>query len=455
MPGTMITPNLSECFRSSDSDTIQVAISLAVENGSRTITIPRYNARCDRDEWRISVSIKVPDDFTLILDNCFMVMETGVYDNMITNSRSWDKETITKAEGEQRNITVIGKGNVILDGGKHNRLLEKTNRKYGLPTVWRNTLLYWLNVSNLHVENIRIQNQRYWSMTHMFCDHVKLKNLDFYAVPHVCNLDGINLRQGCHHFEIENITGRTGDDTVALTALSSLHENEWFVEGKSPDIHDVKIRNVKSDSYTCYMLRLLNHDGRKIYNIDVDTLMEASDYATWKRRNGGVVCIGSPLYFKIRQAYEGETSNIVMRNITSRSAIAVTLNHTVQDTLFSNVKVFGDGLVGFGTWTETAEAGKLHNVTIEHFLYSPIQQEIRLSKALTKDKYIGTVFDLDTLAGDLKLKDVHIDRVGTAFKCFGDIKIDAEDFSCNEAGRFALLGKKTVLTIDGEVKDDE
>src|SRR5574344_1171658 len=42
----------------------------------------------------------------------------------------------------------------------------------------------------------------------------------------VKNGDGIDLRAGCHHFRIWNITGNTSDDTVACTAL--FHSQKQF-----------------------------------------------------------------------------------------------------------------------------------------------------------------------------------------------------------------------------------
>lgn len=62
-------------------------------------------------------------------------------------------------------------------------------------------------------------------------------------------MDGIDLRMGCHDFEIENITGRTGDDTIALTAIAGVMETAAIVDGRSGDIRNVKIRNVLSDPF--------------------------------------------------------------------------------------------------------------------------------------------------------------------------------------------------------------
>ena len=75
-----ISCNQTELFAETDSGTIQNAIAAAVADGCRKVLIPRYNLRTDKTEWRIDKAIEIPSEMTLILDNCYMVQETGVYD---------------------------------------------------------------------------------------------------------------------------------------------------------------------------------------------------------------------------------------------------------------------------------------------------------------------------------------------------------------------------------------
>ena len=71
------------------------------------------------------------------------------------------------------------------------------------------------------------------------------------------NQDGVDNRNGCHDILITDITGRTGDDMVALTAIANDDEpylpggslctthvmpNDWSKRDR--DIHDIVIRNV-------------------------------------------------------------------------------------------------------------------------------------------------------------------------------------------------------------------
>ena len=440
----MITPNDPKLFGIDDAQTIQNAIDEAVRDGSRQVTIPRYNLRTDSTQWRIDRAIQIPSDFTVLLDNCYMVQETGIYDHMFTNSLSYSEEGKTLA-GEQHDITVLGLGNVILDGGEHNHLLEKTSGRYGLPRVWKNTMFYWVNVRNLRVENLFIQHQRWWAITHIFCRDAVYKNITFEAVPHVPNMDGIDLRIGCNNFRLENITGRTGDDVIAMTALKGAHEMSRYVEGKDTHIHDVKIRNVLGDPFIHFVVRILNHDGNEIFDIDLDTIFDTSDFTT-KKRPRCTVGIGAELYSKERKAQPGETRNIRARNLTSRGDHAVRIDNTLHDSVFTNVKTFGDNLIGVGTQKGT----QLHNVLFEDFYYGITQQEIFCSTALDPSRYIGSVVELPNCRGDIAFKNLHVDKVNTVVRTKGALNVTIDGYECScalktadvDGGKLILDGKE-------------
>ena len=147
-----ISCNEKELFSDSDSGTIQNAIAAAIEDGCRKVVIPRYNLRTDKTEWRIAKAIEVPSNMTIVLDNCYMVQETGVYDNMFRNSLAYTEHHTL--ETEQHDIAIIGEGNVCLSGGVHNGLLERTVGKHGFPkSAVVNQMLLWINVRNLRIEN--------------------------------------------------------------------------------------------------------------------------------------------------------------------------------------------------------------------------------------------------------------------------------------------------------------
>ncbi|MBR0466063.1 MAG: hypothetical protein IJJ40_01020 [Clostridia bacterium] len=435
-----------------DSETIQNAIEKAEKDGCRKIVIPRYNMRTDSTAWRIARTILIPSDFTVVLDNCYMVQETGVYANMFANSYAFDEDK-RDIKYEQKNIKILGVGNVVLDGGKHNRLREKTTRQFGLPSIWLNNMMFWLNVNGLHIENINIEHQRYWAINHVFTRNVTLKNIHFYAIPHVNNLDGIDLRVGCNNFKIENITGRTGDDVVALTSLWGYSEKHNVINGKDGDIHDVSIKNIKADPNRLYCLRLLNHDGNKIYNIDVDTIMDTSDYVS-KARSSSALGMGSPIYYKIRHMQEGELYNINVKNITTRSNNAVFFNWALENATISNLHVFGDGIDMFtpGKHNGPMSSCTFKNVKFEHLFYGANQNDMIGGKELSAEALKGTVFNFTDAKGEIEINDVHIDSVNRAFVVSGGVKVKVNGYKCNRAYKEFDISPDSEVIVDGEVK---
>jgi hypothetical protein len=141
---------------------------------------------------------------------------------------------------------------------------------------------------------------------------------DRYDEVLVKNADGIDLRQGCHDIVIENITGFTEDDTVALTGLYGRLEREFAVEGLSSDICDVVIRNVRSAAY-CTNVRLLNQGGVKLHDILIDGVYDTSADCPCLDVGRHTVRIGDTHMYGSRHATADETCRITVRNVYSRA----------------------------------------------------------------------------------------------------------------------------------------
>ncbi len=351
-----------------DAEQIQNAITEAKKSGTNRVVISRHNDRTGADIWNIDRTVFLPDDIELLIDNAHLRLADGVFCNMFANE-NLTKEISRTSAGEQKNITLRGIGNAILDGGTYNGLSEKNSLQDGRPHISVNTTLLFFNVSNLRVENLSVINQRWWGMTNIFVHDAVFRNIRFEAdlsridsdgvhhpdeVPktyneiYVKNADGIDLRIGCHDVLIENITGFTEDDTVALTALGGFERKlRLIVEGQSTDLHDVKIRNVASDSYMCAVVRLLNDEGNKLYNIDIDGVTHVYSGKHTKRPEF-VVRIGDMNYAK-KHSTLGDTHHISVKNVYSHGAYAVGLFKGLVDAELDNIVVADGGLYGFGS----------------------------------------------------------------------------------------------------------
>ena len=313
-------------FLSGGSEYISDKINEAVEDQSRTATVS--------GNWEIEEAIRLPSNFTLILENAHLRMADGVYGNMFVN-QNHGTEIGRTVEGTDRNITVLGRGTAILDGGPYNGLSERNHSRDGLPPIWKNNLLLFTNVDGFKVSGISCRNQRWWALNFVYCSNGYLGDIDFcandtaidengneyhglkrekYGEVLVKNADGIDLRQGCHHILIENITGFTEDDSVALTALNGRLEQTFSVDGLPSDICNVEIRNIRTSAY-CTNVRLLNQGDIKLHDITIDGVFDTSAESPYMDRGIYVVRIGDTRLYGTRHATEDETYNITVKNV--------------------------------------------------------------------------------------------------------------------------------------------
>ena len=323
--------NPNDFVAESDSRTIQMAVDDAIQSGSGKVVIPRLNQRNGKPFWEITEPILLPSNIHIVLDNCHLRLADGVFCNIFCNSNAYVNPSL-----EQENIVITGLGTAILDGGTHNGLTEKTSGKGGMPQIIHNTTLLFRNVRHFTIENLRVVNQRWWGMTFFYTSIGRISNITFSAQNNAPNQDGIDLRVGCSQITIENIDGQTGDDTVALTALSGGLETSFMVHGKDTDIHDITIRNIKSQITGGHnIVRLLNQDGNKIYNIIIDTVQDVSAGI----RPRSAVIIGDPGYVSVRRAAQWEMYSITVQNIQTRAECAVRIGGALSNACIKNIQL--------------------------------------------------------------------------------------------------------------------
>ncbi len=304
-----------------DSPVIQALIDNAKAAGQTQVTIPEVNPRDGSSVWVIGEAIELPSDMTIYINNCTLRLADGVYCNIFCNETAY-YETLTVAQ-EQQNIKIIGLGNAMLDGGNHNGLTEATSETNGLPHIIYNTLVFMRNVNNLEIRDLKTKDSRWWTFTNIFCRNGLITNIDFDCRNNVPNQDGVDLRIGCNNFTISNLTGDTGDDSVALTALLHNFDTKWMVEGKDTDIHDVQIYNINTRVMGGHhIVRLLMQDGNKIYNIDIENIHDATI------EEGGpsvaaAVKLGDTNYATVKQAVAGDMYNVSINHVITRAQMAI------------------------------------------------------------------------------------------------------------------------------------
>lgn len=344
----MISPNMFAQF-ADDAAMIQAAVDEAAKNGD-TVIIPQQNERTGMPLWDLPRSIKLYSGSNVVLDNACIRMADESLENFFVNS---EYTAPICEENRQYDIRITGIGNAILDGGVHNGIYEYSFAEYdengnflgnkkvrGLDGPQGNIGIRLINVEGVTIKNLHIRNPRYWSIACYYCKRGHIEDIFFETgAAHPC-LDGIDLRAGCSDFLIENIYGHTGDDTVALTTLRDLKDQNC---GYSMDIHDIIIRNIHSIlSSHCDMVRLLNQGGAKIYNVLIDGVFDLSGNGNEKRPLAAVR-IGDLNDYGMPRAEAGDTYNITVRNVNTRARFGLYIAKTLYDSLIENVTIYDDG----------------------------------------------------------------------------------------------------------------
>ena len=343
----------------SDSQRIQMAVNEAAANGCGKVLIPAYNKRTGTNLWEIGETIELPSHIYVEINHAHLRMKDGVFCQMFRNSNAFLEEGRTP-DGLQEDIIIQGVGRALLDGGTHNGLRERGPRLPGMPPIVHNLTIYMHHVRNFKIDGLTIRDQRWYGMGFAFAWEGVISNIRFEITDKSSrtsqthpwrNQDGVDLRLGCHDIQIQNLTGETCDDVVALTALSDPDLPNFETRSACPhlpcDIYNVSIRSITAFNNHCALVRLPCHNGKQIYNISIDNLIDTTPDDTPTEVENGIrtaccVNIGENDYYHndlSKRCSHGDMRNISVSNIFSSARCAVDLNCSVKDLIVRNVFV--------------------------------------------------------------------------------------------------------------------
>jgi hypothetical protein len=358
-----LTPN---GFEGTDVERINQAVRAAAGTGRRVV-IPRRNlaAEGERDVWLLDSAILVPSGTVLEFDNCRLKLSDRCRDNMIRSANCGLGVTDIQP---LHDVHIRGVGNVVLEGADHPRATGDSAKTLGERTYgtdagvkgesqtgdWRNIGILLAEVEGFSLRNLAIRDSHCWAISLERCAHGTLRDLDFAsseakvidgARQTILNQDGIDLRLGCHDILIENITGHTGDDLIALTAIPRADDVAGGLqstmvsscrdrgEGRD-DIRHVAIRSVRG---YCrgghHIVRLLNTPGVRLHDVLLDGLVDTSPPEV---RCKAAVKIGDTAYGG-GAAPLGDTSRIIVNNVISRAQHTVLIGGSLCDSIISNI----------------------------------------------------------------------------------------------------------------------
>lgn len=302
--------------------------------------------------WLRDSAVVLPSNTWLYLNDATIKLKDGVFDNIIRVEGVTvpsDPYAMSTAV-ESKNIRVFGKvgGKATLSGPDIPKTApHPVNGGNAVPWVgdfygWRTIGVYFINTKNYELDNFALVQATCWSISNEHgCDNFKIH--DIRLDNNVKNGDGVDLRIGCKNAEVYNITGITGDDTVALSALPKPEQRTYpestyiypmqlggYIDaGHGVNIENVAIYNIKAEG-DHNGVRLLASGGGKLKNISVDNVEDAGN--GW-RYSALLVSSGYGI-----EAVMGDMSNITVNGITSNnSGQALKLAGKIKDSAFNNI----------------------------------------------------------------------------------------------------------------------
>ena len=387
----------NDFLRETDSDTLEAAIANRGEDGVVVIAPRKAQTESDRTHWLLDRAILLPSNVTVVLQNCKLKLSDRCRDNFFRSANCG----LGIEENEPLcNIHIKGEGNAVLEGADHPRATGDGSKplrnpcpftvedicKYAdwVPAArrtpaeitfadrhdysfgtdagkagesqkgdWRGIGILLACVENFSISGITVRESHGWGISLEACAYGRVEQICFDArmnkmidgiLQNMENQDGVDLRNGCHDITISDITGETGDDVVALTAIAprgrylpggslcSTHvmHNDWT--RRDPDIYNITIRNVRAYSSLCYLVRLLPCECC-IRNVIIDGVTDTSPE--------GVICGG--LFLGEKDAVYGKNLPGDLRNITISNVIynnvkkAIRVDGYLQDSAITNV----------------------------------------------------------------------------------------------------------------------
>lgn len=390
------------------SDSERIAAALKAGAGDRIILEKRVSKNDpDRNWWLIDEAILLPSDTTLIIRDTKIKLSDKCRDNFIRSANCGLGVADIKPA---KNIRIIGEGNVLLEGADRPRSTgdaEKTIRRvcahrwdewnkyaYWLPESerknhkvtfwdihnnsygtdwnkqgesdhgdWRNIGILFAKVDNFEIKGLKMKDTHGWALSMEACTHGRIADIDFNMVmerfidgvwQNIENQDGIDIRNGCHFITIENITGVTGDDVIALTAIAppdgvpkkfrpsgslyTTHVMHNDFTKRDPNISHVIIRNVRAYSRLCALIRLLPA-GTMISNVIISDVIDTLPPHSVDPHNhwGPVLLLGDGGHYGKNK--EKSIRYLSVNNIigAERTKYVAQISGYVSDACFSNI----------------------------------------------------------------------------------------------------------------------
>lgn len=379
-----VTPNQFE--GATQHYRIQAALDFLARRGSEgvlelgvdTISTPPTS------KWIISSALLVHDNLTISLKASTLKLADGVFDNIIRNKGiifdPANPNGVALELNENRNIKIIGTGlgECFIEGPDVPYTApHPINGGSAIPWVgdffgWRTIGILLANCKNYELTGFTMRKTTCWGISQeRGCDGLHIHDIGFDTT--VKNGDGIDFRMGCSNGLVENISGSTSDDTVAMTALlnwqTSYPSGNYIwplqVSGDAShplgdNIENITVRNIKSSSLA-NQVRLLITNGAKMSDITVSDVEDSGVVAVTQ------VIVQTGAYGTPSQL--GDMTNITVNGIVSNySNLPLNVDIPIKDSQFNFIR-------------QKKAGGQVYKLNTDHPSYQVVNTTVTNAKA--------------------------------------------------------------------------
>lgn len=271
-----------------------------LELGVDTLSDPQIST------WLIDSALLLGDNCWLSLIDATLKLSDGTFDNIIRNRgvevNPSEPNGIALNLVRNYNIKVFGNNKATcsiegpaipfqaVDPVYNDGIVPWVGDRYG----WRSIGILMANVHDLEYYNFKMADTTCWAISNENgTENFHYHDIDFDT--NVANGDGVDIRSGCSHGLVENITGNTKDDTVAMTTLNWTNEHPRDANGPNPNgrylyplqvggfengwgINDITVKNINTSTGE-HMVRVLA-DGLLASNISISNIEDSSGVTT-------------------------------------------------------------------------------------------------------------------------------------------------------------------------------
>jgi hypothetical protein len=325
--------------------------------------------------WLRNSAVLLPDNCWIYLNEATVKLADGVFDNVFRNDGIIPNPDPSKNAlelRENKNIRIFGKSKDLAKVSGPDVPYTAPHPIAGgdpVPWVgdwygWRTMAILLANVKDYKLHDFAMEKTTCWAISQEHgCENFEVFNIKFDT--NVKNGDGVDVRQGCKHGKIYNITGSTSDDMVALSAIQNFvtqHPSGNYIyplqvggyddRGFGGDIEDIQISNISGKGQH-HGIRLLASGGSKVGRISIDNVSDSGGVFV-----NAIVLISSGYG---TPAVMGDLFNVTVNGIESNQSITpLKISGPIKDSAFNKIRQHRTGGVLYSS-TATFENTEITN----------------------------------------------------------------------------------------------